>query len=247
MTTTLQMVPRPRRGRRRRIKSQSAIGYLRCSTKDQDLAAQRQTILSYATAQGLTVVSWYEDFGVSGGLPIDERPGLLAAIEGLRTDRPSLMLVAKWDRLSRSAMQSALIIQLVEREGVEIKSADGVGNDATPESALMRSMVSAFAEYERALIRTRTKAALRAKSQRGECVGQVPYGYQKTRKGMLVEDPDEQVVIGLIMSLRADGAALSKIISELNARGYPPRGKRWHTTTVDRIIRRNREPATASA
>src|SRR5262245_15133703 len=64
-----------------------AVAYLRCSTERQDLSpdAQRAAITRWAAAHGVAVVAWHQDLGVSGGTPLEERPGLLGALESLRS------------------------------------------------------------------------------------------------------------------------------------------------------------------
>jgi DNA invertase Pin-like site-specific DNA recombinase len=73
---------------RRRAKpadAKKAVAYVRMSTDRQDLSpdAQRAAISRWASAQGVAVVAWHDDLGVSGGTPLEERPGLLAAIEAI--------------------------------------------------------------------------------------------------------------------------------------------------------------------
>ena len=72
--------------------------------------------------------------------------------------------------LARDVVVSGMVDRLVERVGGKVLSADGNGDG--PEHALRRNIVAAFAEYERALIRARTRAALAVKRARSERVGQ---------------------------------------------------------------------------
>ena len=74
--------------------------------------------------------------------------------------------------LARDVVVSGMVERLVERVGGKVLSADGTGNGDGPEHALPRNIVAAFAEYERALIRARTRAALAVKRARSERVGQ---------------------------------------------------------------------------
>lgn len=229
----------PRRGRRRKVEGSRAIGYVRVSTEEQENgpAAQRDAITAWAEKHKVDVVAWCEDIGISGGAPADERPGLMTALEELRTRRAGLLLVAKRDRLARDTVLAALIERHVQGDGAKVASADGAGNGEGPEAELLKAMIDAFAQYERALIRMRTKAALAAKKKRGERVGQVPYGSQMRGDGCLLEpSAAEQAVILEIQDLRRAGLAIHAIVARLNAAGRPARGKRWHPTTVSRIL-----------
>ena len=193
--------------------STKAVAYLRCSTSRQDLSpdAQRDAITAWTRCEGVAVVAWHEDRGVSGGAEFEQRPGLTEAVADLVAHDAGLLVVAKRDRLARDVLTAALVEQLCERAGARIVSADGTGNGDTPEAALLRSMINAFAAYERALIRSRTRAALAVKKARGERVGGIPYGYRIGGEGRRIEDKGEQVVIARARALRAEGLSLRAI------------------------------------
>ena len=103
----------------------------------------------------------------------------------------------------------------------------------------MRGIVDLFAQYERALIRARTKAALAVKAARGECTGGVPYGFRLAADGLHVEEnPEERALVECVRALRAEGRTLRAIAADLDARGAAPRGGgRWHPQTVANILR----------
>ena len=76
----------------------------------------------------------------------------------------------------------------------------------------MRNIVNAFAEYERALIRARTRAALAVKRAKGERVGDVPFGYQLAADRVHLEPlAAEQNIIAAIRRLRGDGLSIREI------------------------------------
>lgn len=229
--------------RRREGDPSTAVAYLRVSTDDQSLGieAQREAIERWAVAEGVTVVAEHAEQGVSGGAPLDKRPGLLLALDELDDLNAGLLVVAKRDRLARDVMVSAMVERLVQRAGARIVSADGAGNVEGPEGQLMRGMLAVFAQYERALIRGRIRAALAIKKARGERVGQIPFGYQLGEGGVLLEQPEEQVAIARVLELRSDGHSIRGIAAELNTEGVPARGKRWHRTTVERLLKRHAE------
>lgn len=240
-----ELESKPRRGRKRNVNKKVAIGYVRVSTDEQENGpeAQRVALASWCKAQGVKLVAVYEDVGVSGAAPLDERPGLLAAIEDLREKRAGVLLVAKRDRLARDTMTAALVERLAERDGAKVQSADGAGNGDGPEAQLLRTMIDAFAMYERALIKIRTKAALAVKKKRGERVGQVPYGFTLAANGRDLErDPEEQRVVARVRAMRADGKTLQAITDALNDERVPARGGRWHLTSVARMLKREDRP-----
>ena len=221
----------------------AVIGYVRVSTDEQSLGpeAQRAAIERWAAARGLAVLAVHEDRGVSGAAALDARPGLLAALDDLARSRAAFLVAAKRDRLARDVIIAAQLERLAARSGAQVATADGAGEGNSPEAALMRRMVDAFAEYERALIRGRTRAALAAKQARGERVSRfAPYGAGLDRRGELTPAPAELAAIKLAIELAARGVPLRNIGAELEAAGHRPRGARWHLTTIARMVRRAR-------
>lgn len=218
-----------------------AVGYVRVSTDEQSLgpAAQRAALERWASSSGVRLVAVFEDVGVSGGAALDARPGLLEALDALAEHGAGALVVAKRDRLARDPMVAAMIEAAAKRSGAAVLSAAGEGNGDDPTAILMRRIVDAFAEYERLLIRSRTRAALGVKRSRGERVGEIPYGKRLAADGThLEEHPAESRVLVLVRALRAEGLSLRAIAERLNAEGVAARGARWHTTTVVRLLER---------
>jgi DNA invertase Pin-like site-specific DNA recombinase len=215
-----------------------AIGYRRVSTAEQvgstlGLDAQQHAIDATAARLGLTVAATFTDAGVSGGLPLEQRPALLAALDALH--RGDVLIVAKRDRLGRDVLNVAMLERLTERKGARIVSSAGEGTDDDgPTSVLMRQIIDSFAQYERAIIRARTRAALAAKKVRGQRVGGVPFGFQVDTDGRsLIPHAAEQRAIALIVELRATGATFRAIADVLNARGFRSRtGRPWSWQSV---------------
>jgi site-specific DNA recombinase len=230
-----------------------AIIYLRVSTDEQaesglGLEAQLSACRAAAERLGLVIASIHED-DVSGGLPLDRRPVLVEAIAALELG--DALLVAKRDRLSRGDMLATGTIELaVERAGARIVSAAGEGTESDdPSHILMRRMVDAFAEYERLIIKARTRAALAAKKARGERRGGVPYGSridpeapQRSKAGLpcrLRPDPAEAEALRSIRRWKGEGASLRAIARRLDEMGVPTKaGRPWSHTTVRDLLRR---------
>lgn len=219
----------------------TAVAYLRASTEDQVTSpdAQREAIMRWAEREKIEVVAVHIDQGVSGGTPIDRRPGLLAALGDVRARRAGFLVVARRDRLARDVFAAATAEKLVESAGARIVSADGAANGDGPEAALMRSILDAFAQFERSLIKMRTKAALSAKRRKGEAIGTVPYGFRRDGSSkVLVVDDRENMVVMLIKTLRSEGRNLSEIARILTERGMATRGGgRWYARTIWSVLR----------
>jgi DNA invertase Pin-like site-specific DNA recombinase len=110
-----------------------------------------------------------------------------------------------------------MIEAAVARRKARIVSAAGEGTEGDgPSDVLMRRIVDAFAEYERLVIRARTKAALGAKKARRERTGSIPYGVQLAEDGVhLLPLPNEQQAIQLARQLHAQERSLRWISQAL--------------------------------
>lgn len=217
--------------------------YTRVSTDDQaasglGLSAQVAACESFAAAAGHSISGVFTDAGISGAAGIEDRPGLLAAVAGLR--RGDALLIAKRCRLGRDAFAIAMIEKAVSRKGATILSADNVGNGSDPASQFMKSVIDAASAYERGLIRSRTKAALGAKRKAGLLAGEVPFGWTASDDGRLIEVEAEQTVLRLICELRDAGVSLRRIASILTQSGHRTKkgNASWTHTTVKSILDR---------
>ena len=221
-----------------------SVAYIRVSTEDQKLGpeAQRAAIESGAGREGVEVVAWHVDHA-SGAASIEERPGLLAALAGLRSHGAGLLLVAKRDRLARDVVVASMIEKAAISAGARVLSIDGVGNGDSPADAFMRTILDGAAAYERALIRARTKAALAVKKARGEKLGgRAPFGFKLASDGVHLEhEPHEQGVITRALELRRAGLRVSDIVRALANEGVRSRvGKPLIRTQVVNLLTANR-------
>lgn len=217
--------------------------YTRVSTDEQaatglGLAAQMAAVEAFAAKACHTITACHTDAGISGAAGLEDRPGLMAAVAGLR--RGDALVVAKRCRLGRDQMAILMIEKAVSRKGAVILSADGIGNSDDPTGQLMKGIVDQFGIYERAMIRSRTKAALAAKRKAGRLAGEVPFGWTVGDDGQLIEVADEQTVLRLIGELRQAGVSLRQIAAILTAAGHrTKKGKAsWTHTSVKSILDR---------
>jgi DNA invertase Pin-like site-specific DNA recombinase len=228
-----------------------AVAYIRVSKDDQKLGpeAQRAQVEAWARSQGVSLVAWHVDQGVCSVTPIEGRPALLAALVSLREHRAGVLVVAKRDRISRDVVLTAMVERAARASGAAVMSAAGEGNGDTPADGFMRTVIDGAAQYERALIRSRTKAALGAKAAKGERTGEVPYGYGLSPDGVHIEpDEAEQGVIATVHDLRTSGMSQRAIVAELAARGLISRaGKPFARTQVVRMLSSRSRPIARAA
>lgn len=202
--------------------TKTAVAYLRVSTDEQHLGleAQRAALETWAAASDVTIVAWHTDQGVSGGAPLEQRPALMAALSEVAHLGATHLAVHRRDRLARDVYLAAGLERTLAQSGASIVSADGSGNGSTPEAQLMRTILDGMAQYERSLIRARTRAALAAKVARNEVSGTIPFGYQRAEDGRtLAPCPREQVVLTRAKELRAKGLPFRVIAEQLAMEG----------------------------
>lgn len=234
-----------------------AVGYLRVSTSavQQELGveAQRQAIQTWAKREGVEVVAEYAE-EISGGAALEKRAVLLEAIGALRTHRAGLLVVQRLDRFSRDPLSAAMAELEISRVGARVVCADGVGNGNDPASQLMRDVGLGVARFERAMIATRTKAAMTVKRARGESTGTPPFGYRVGEDGKtLVRDEDEQRVLTALRGLRERGLSFRRVVAEATRLGLVGRtGKAFtlaavHAMTSEVHVELQRAPSRASS
>ena len=185
------------------------------------------------------MLAWHADLGVGGGLELEERPALVAALGELRGLGAGLLVVAKRDRLARDVAVASAVERAVQRCGGRVVAADGTANGEGDADQFMRRILDAAAEYERALIRARTKVALQAKRARGERTGSVPFGFAATFDGKIVATEHEQEVIRRVRDLRSAGLTMRGVVNECARLKLVSRaGTPLSITQVFRILRR---------
>lgn len=132
------------------------IGCARVSTDEQDTLSQ----LNALRAEGCVTV--FEDTA-SGGTR--DRPNLKRAIDRVR--HGDTLVVVRIDRLARSLSHLLEIVETLRAKGAFFRSILDPIDTSSAQGMLMTQMLGAFAEFERALIRERTKAGVRAAVARG--------------------------------------------------------------------------------
>jgi DNA invertase Pin-like site-specific DNA recombinase len=221
-----------------------ALGYIRVSSEEQadhglGLEAQRQRIQAYCKMKGLDLTTIFEDPAVSGGRPLGNRPAGARLLAEARKAK-AVVVVAKLDRLFRSVADAAQTITSFDRFGIELVAISEGFDMTNPYGRAMAQMASVFAELERAMIRERTRAAMKVKRGRRERIsGHAPYGWDFGRGGKLVENIKEQRTMAWILRLHKQGQSLRAIAQKLNDRGIEPkRASRWLHSSVLRIVQR---------
>jgi DNA invertase Pin-like site-specific DNA recombinase len=202
-----------------------AVGYARVSSHEQGrsglgLAAQRATVDAEAAKHGWTI-DHRADTGVSGSIAPEDRPALGAILAGIGLG--DVLVVAKLDRLGRSALDVLRIAETARTDGWRLVACDLGLDSGTPVGSFALTALAAVAQLERDLIAQRTREALQAAKARGARLGR-PVAYPEPVRARIARD-------------RADGRTLQAIADGLDADGIPTvRGGRWQVSSVHRVL-----------
>ena len=216
-------------GRRPRRTSSSPriIGYCRVSTQEQgrsglSLQAQRSAIQTEAKRRGWADIRIVIDKDYSA--KDLRRPGIQEALEALSKGDVDVLMVAKLDRLSRSLLDFALLMERSQREGWSIVALDLGVDTTTPGGEMMANVMASFSQFERRLIGERTSAALQAAKARGQRLGRPR---QLSRR-----------IVRRITRERQRGATLAGIADGLNSDGVATAqgGAKWYPATVRAVL-----------
>src|SRR5580700_950145 len=140
-----------------------ALGYARVSTNDQDTAAQVSALKSAGCERIFREKA-------SGGRW--DRPELTRLLDQLR--KGDILIVSRLDRLSRSLRDLLTIMEQIKEAEAGFRSLTESIDTTTAPGRMMLQMVGAFAEFERAILRERTKAGLDAARKHGRVGGRRP-------------------------------------------------------------------------
>jgi DNA invertase Pin-like site-specific DNA recombinase len=156
------------------------VGYARVSTQDQDLALQ----LDALAAAGCERVFTEKASGAQR-----ERPQLRAALDYMRAG--DALVVWKLDRLARSLKQLIETVEALGGRGVGLRSLTEAIDTTTPGGRLILHIFASLAEFERSVIRERTRAGLQAARARGRTGGRPPAltAADRTAAAALLREP----------------------------------------------------------
>lgn len=184
----------------------------------------------------------------SGKSTLDEREGLMDAVQWIADGRADGILAPNLDRLARELTVQEAVLSYVWALGGRVFTADHgehLEDDETdPMRTAMRQMRGVFHQLDRGLIRKRLRDGRQAKGEQGGYAFGAPRFGQRAEDGDLVDDDTELQVRRLAEQWKAEGVGVREICRRLNADGHrSKRGGLWHPTTVARLL----DPAARAA
>ena len=186
------------------------------------LDAQRESCEAYVASQKpegwLLVPDRYDDGGFSGGTI--ERPALKRLLADIEAGKVDIVVVYKIDRLSRSLMDFARLVEVFDRKGVTFVSVTQSFNTTTSMGRLTLNILLSFAQFEREVIGERIRDKFAASRRKGMWMGGwAPLGYDiKDRK--LVVNETEAAKVRHLFERFAKCHSATVIARELAAEGF---------------------------
>jgi len=218
-----------------------AVAYLRTSSaanvgahKDSD-KRQRAAIEAYAKRAGFTLVAEYYDKAVSGADRIDDRPGFREMLQHLVSNGAKTIIVESPDRFARDLAVQLAGHDMLKALGILIipASAPDFFTEDTPTAVLVRQVLGAIAQFEKASSVAKLAAARKRKREsEGRCEGRKPLSETRPEVVALARKLRRRKPKGGQLSLRG-------VASELAARGFlNERGKPYAAKSVARMLGR---------
>jgi site-specific DNA recombinase len=197
------------------------------------LDAQREAGEAYIASQKnegwVCRAERYDDGGFSGGNL--ERPALKRLLADVEAGNVDCIVVYKVDRLSRSLLDFARIMEVLDQRKVAFVSVTQQFNTSTPMGRLVLNVLLSFAQFEREIIGERIRDKIAAQRRKGKWSGGVPIlGYDVDRSGgspKLVVNSHEAHRVREIFNLYLSLGSLLAVANEAARRGWV--GKHWTT------------------
>jgi DNA invertase Pin-like site-specific DNA recombinase len=177
------------------------------------LHAQREACEAFISSQrheGWSVVATqYDDGGFSGGTM--DRPALQALLEDIRVGKVDIVVVYKIDRLTRSLLDFAKIVETFDAHEVSFVSVTQAFNTTTSMGRLTLNVLLSFAQFEREVTGERIRDKIAASKKRGMWMGgNIPLGYDLRDRKLLINEQEAETV-RTIFRLYADLGSVRKV------------------------------------
>ena len=195
------------------------------------LDAQREAAESFINSQRqegwMALPQKYDDGGYTGANM--DRPALKRLLADVQSGAVNCVVVYKVDRLSRSLLDFARIMEILDKHGATFVSVTQQFNTTSSMGRLTLNVLLSFAQFEREMISERTRDKMSAARRKGKWVGGNPViGYDVAPQGgSLVVNQEEAQRVREIFALYLELGSLIPVVEELDRRGW--RMKSWTT------------------
>ncbi len=187
----------------------------------------------------------YEDKGFSG--KDTNRPAFEEMVNDIKRRMIGRVIVYKLDRISRSTLDFANMVNLFREYDVEFISSTEKFDTSTPMGKAMLQLIMVFAELERDTIQIRIKDNYYFRGKKGYFLGgRTPFGFSKTKTEIngkktsaLVDNPNQSFLVTEMYDLYATtNMSLNQISSYINEKGYlSADNKKWDSGKISRMLK----------
>jgi DNA invertase Pin-like site-specific DNA recombinase len=222
-----------------------AVAYVRVSSSGQaaddrdGLPRQRRAVAAFCRSKRLALIEEHADPGISGTTPLAGRAGLSRALERCK-ELGAVLVVERPDRLSRDLVVGELALAAFREAGVQVLDTAGTdltAGDGNATAVLVRQLLGAVAQHDKAAIVARLRAAKdRIRSAGGHAEGPRAFGSDPAR-------PHEAALLDRVRELRRrvpgrKRQALATIAATLNGEGHQTRsGLPWTAERIGDVLR----------
>ncbi len=179
----------------------------------------------------------YRDEGVSGATVI--RPELQRLLTDVKARKVDVVCIYRFDRLSRSLRDFLNVVEDLSRRKVALASYVERLDSSTPHGRFGVQMLVAAAELERAMIASRTSAALQYRKARMMPYAGTPFGLRRVGARLVPDERELRAVLDM-QRLRAQGRSLSAIADALRSAGVATKTgrERWSKEQIRAVLAR---------
>ncbi len=221
--------------------AKTAVGYMRTSSSINagdkgSQARQRAAIKGYAKSQSLQVVRWFYDEGISGKMPIQDRPEFSSMLDYMYSNGARTILLESPARLARDVMIQELAFLKLQEKGIQLVPVNAPeffsGDDEDGMRKLIRTILGGISAFERDGVVHKLKVARDRKSaelgRRVEGRKAVPPEVVKAAKKLNWRNPKTH-----------KRRSLRQIAKELHEQGYSgPSGDAYHAGSIKAMLER---------
>jgi DNA invertase Pin-like site-specific DNA recombinase len=184
---------------------------------------QRDAIERFAKRAGYVVVDWFYDPAVKGADAIEARPGFAALLDRIEGNGVRIVIVEDAARFARDLVAQELGLLALIKRGVRVVTASGddMTDTSDPSRIMMRQIAGSFAQYEKARLVSKLKAARdRVRATTGKCGGRRRYAEARPE------------VVAMVKSLARQRMSYRKISAELARQGHLTGGGRPYAASA---------------
>jgi DNA invertase Pin-like site-specific DNA recombinase len=211
-----------------------AVAYFRTSSatnvgQDKDsLARQEAAVRGYAARNDIEIVEEFYDAAVSGADPLDQREGFRRLLQRVTSNGVRSILVETANRFARDLMVQEIGFRRLQELGIELIACDSPQSfiDDTPTATLIRQILGAVAEFDKAMVVAKLRGAReRKKAQFGKCEGRLSWAQM---------NPE---MVATARELRQSGKSLNAVRAALANQGFvSSSGRPFTRSVVSRMV-----------